>query len=1064
MKRNLLLKSMALMFALVGWLSSVEVYAQQDLVNVSVTVVDESGTPVIGATVIPTQNTSKAVATDVEGVATIAGIPANESLLIQSVGYANQTVPVNGQTKLMVTMLEDATLIDQVVVVGYGSQKKVNLTGAVAVLDGDALESRPVANVQQALQGQVAGLNLNTNNLGGELGNSMSMNIRGAGTIGSGSSASPLVLIDGVEGSLNTLSPNDIESFSVLKDAAASSIYGSRAAFGVILVTTKQGKEGKTTVNYNGNFRMQTLTSTPNMMDGLTFAKFYNDASINDGSAAVFNDETMGLLEQYVNGEITTQTRPNALGTGWMQYSGSNGSNNWFDEHYREWSPAHEHNLSITGGNEKTNYRISGTLLDQTGMLEHGTDGFNRYNINASINAQMYDWLKVSFNTKWSREELEQSTYSARTGGLFYHNVARRWPTVAAIDNNGYYTESSEIIQQIDGGRSKRVYDALTNQINFTAEPIEGWRIVAEAAYRTNLNTTHTEILPVYDHTPDGAPRAIQWNGGGGYAAGYSYVSEYTQNANYFNTNIYTDYSTSFGDHNFKIMGGFNAEENWYRDLTGSRQGLITPSVPTLNTATTEQRSSGGYADWATAGFFARLNYDYQEKYLFEANFRYDGASRFIGEGRWGAFPSFSAGWNVTREDFMESTKDVISLLKVRGSWGQLGNMATSSWYPFYQTMPTGVASGSWLVDGVKPNTSYAPGMVSDALTWETVQSWNIGIDFGLFDNRLTGSFDYFERTTLDMVGPAPTLPSTLGTSPPQINNADWVSKGFELELAWRDRIGEVTYGVKAVLSDAAQTITSYPNPTNSLSTWYNGRVNGEIWGYTSAGIAQSDEQMNAHLANNRPTFGSNWAAGDMMYVDLNGDGEINNGANSLGDSGDISIIGNSTARYNYGITADVSWNGFDFSMFWQGTGARDFFVSGPYMFGASGGIWQSTGFVEHMDYWRPEGDALGANTDAYYTRALINSGWKNQQTQTGYLQDASYIRLKNVQLGYTLPREVAQQIGIQNVRFYVSADNLLTFTKLSTIFDPEALGGQYGNGKIYPLQTTISAGINLTF
>ena len=371
--------------------------------------------------------------------------------------------------------------------------------------------------------------------------------------------------------------------------------------------------------------------------------------------------------------------------------------------------------------------------------------------------------------------------------------------------------------------------------------------------------------------------------------------------------------------------------------------------------------------------------------------------------------------------------------------------------------MPTGVNNSSWLLNGNKQNTAGLPGIVSSLLTWETIESWDLGFDFGMFNNRLTGSFSYYNRLTKNMVADAPNLPGILGATPPKLNNADLKSYGWELELAWRDRINEFGYGVRLTLDDNQEKITRYYNPTGNLSAYYDGRMLGEIWGYTTVGLAQTQEEMDAHLANNKPNWGSGWSAGDVMYADLNGDGVVNNGSNTLEDHGDITIIGNNTPRYKFGITLDGSWKGLDFSVFLQGVLKRDFWLSGPYFWGASGGMWQSTCFTEHLDYWRPD------NPDAYYPRPNFSSTM-NQQVQTGYLQNAAYMRVKNVQVGYTLPKAWVTKAGMESVRVYVSGDNLMTFTGISKIFDPETLGGDWGAGKLYPLQRTISVGLNVNF
>ena len=377
--------------------------------------------------------------------------------------------------------------------------------------------------------------------------------------------------------------------------------------------------------------------------------------------------------------------------------------------------------------------------------------------------------------------------------------------------------------------------------------------------------------------------------------------------------------------------------------------------------------------------------------------------------------------------------------------------------------MPVSTGNGAWLVDGRKPNTSSAPGIVSSLMTWETIQSWNVGLDWNALNGRLTGSFDLFKRITKDMIGPAPELSSLLGTGVPKVNNADMESYGWELELNWRDMIEQFSYGAKLVISDDQQRITRYPNESYNLSNWYNGRMNGEIWGYTTVGIAKSDAEIQEHLKENRPSWGSNWAAGDIMYKDLNGDGVVNNGSNTLDEHGDLSIIGNSIPRFKFGVTLDAAWRGLDMRVFFQGVGKRDFVLGGPYFWGAQGGMWQSAGFEEHWDFFRAEDNALGANLDSYYPRPLFTTD-KNQYTQTRYLQDASYLRMKNIQVGYSLPKRMVDKISMQNVRFYVSGDNLLTISDITGIFDPELLGGDWGAGKLYPLSKVVSVGLNINF
>lgn len=545
------------------------------------------------------------------------------------------------------------------------------------------------------------------------------------------------------------------------------------------------------------------------------------------------------------------------------------------------------------------------------------------------------------------------------------------------------------------------------------------------------------------------------------YSPGQTRINEYVYKENYYVANIYTDYSFSLGDHHFKAMVGFNAEKYATRNITGQKDGLYTSSLPYLTLASSADDVSGYPDATAVAGFFGRLNYNFQDKYMFEANIRHDGSSRFVGNKRWGTFPSFSIGWNIAREKFFEriSNATTITSLKMRASWGELGNTRLKSWHPTYSSLPVGTKL-TWILNGALPVYATNPGLVSKNLTWENIRSWDIGLDFAAFNNRLTGSFDYFVRQTLNMVGPAPERSSVLGTSVPVENNCDLKSYGFEFQIGWRDQIKDFKYGVNFNISDAQQEVTRYPNENNSLENdkYYKGGKLGDIWGYTTIGIANTDKEMKEHLAKaNQNALGTNWAAGDIMYADLNGDGKVNNGANTLEDHGDLRIIGNKTPRYNFGLNLNASWKGFDVRLFFQGTLKRDLWLDGIYFWGADGGMWHSNAFKEHLDYWTPQ------NTSAYYPRPLYDN--RNKKVQTRYLQNGAYCRLKNLTLGYTLPKTWTTKMGMQSVRLYVSCENLLTITSLSKIFDPENIGSLYGGeGKTYPLQSTASFGININF
>ncbi|WP_329904860.1 TonB-dependent receptor [Porphyromonas pogonae] len=1059
--KKLLRHGMRLYLILLMTLSSVSAFAQSTI-TVKGTVTDGQKEPLIGVSV-RVKGTTNGANTDVDGKFTITNVKPNATLEFSYIGMKNLEVAINGKTTINVVMEDNAKMLQEVVVVGYGTQKKVNVTGAVSQVDSKVFEARPVNNVSQALQGVIPGLNLSTTNAGGTLNSSMSINIRGVGTIGQGSNSSPLILIDGVQGDLNSLNPNDIKTFTVLKDAASCAIYGARASFGVILVTTKSGMNGKAKVNYSTNMRFSKASQIPEMMDSYHFARYFNEAAKNGGQGAVFSDTALKEIQNYMDWQSGKIKEPQPFtfagnDNRWLMYGGSRANTNWFKEMYKSWVPSYEHNISVRGGSDKINYSVSGSYLDANGLIRHGKDQMNRYTLSGKIGFDITDWAHLDYNTRWIQESYSRPSYMT---GLFFHNIARRWPTNPVYDPNGHYMEGNEILQMENGGKDKNEKDWLYQTLALNLRPLEGWNINAEFNYVTTNNFNHWDKLPTYGYDVDNHEFAAPWAGGD---AGKSEVSESAVKTKYWTANVYSDYSKAIGGHFFKILAGSNVELMRSRDLGITKKDLITPLVPSINTATNDKPSVwGGYGDWSIVGFFARFNYNYNEKYLFEANVRRDGSSRFVGDKTWGTFPSFSAGWNIAKEDFFTPLSEYVSTLKLRASWGELGNMNTNALYPFFLSMPVGTANGSWLVDNAKPNTSSAPGIVSSEMTWEKIRSWNIGLDWSAFNSRLTGSFDYFKRTTKDMIGPAPELSSLLGTGVPRVNNADMESYGWEMQVEWRDQLGDFSYGAKLVLSDDQQRVTRYPNENYSLDSWYNGRKNGELWGYTTAGIAKTDNEIIEHLKKNKPSWGSKWSAGDVMYKDMNGDGEVNSGKNTLNDHGDLTVIGNSTPRYKYGITLDAAWKGIDLRVFLQGVGKRDYVLGGPYFWGASGGMWQSAGFTKHWDFFRAEGHELGANTDAYYPRPIFGDG-KNQATQTKYLQDASYLRLKNIQLGYSLPQAWVSKLYMQNLRIYISGDNLFTKSKISGIFDPELLGGDWGPGKIYPLSKVISLGVNVNF
>ena len=1053
---------------------------QQQKITVKGTVNDAMG-PVIGASVVEKGNSSNGTITDMDGNFSLSVQPGTV-LVVSYIGYKTQEVTATVGKAINVTLQEDNEMLDEVVVVGFGTQKKVNLTGSVGIATAKEIESRPVTSAVQALQGLVPGLKISTST--GELDKNMSISVRGTGTVGSYSSGSPLILIDGTEGDLNTINPQDIENISVLKDAAASSIYGSRAPFGVILVTTKSGKAGKTSVNYNNSFRIGSPINMPESMDSYSFAVMFNEAYKNQkGSGQVFTDEVMQKMLDFQAGKLTggmdsDPANPNAWNYPWYN---AYANVDIYSEMFKSSVFSQEHNVSVNGGSEKVTYYASFNYLDQGGLLEYGEDGLSRYNVAAKINANITKWLKFNYSTRFTRNDVWRPT---SFNSQFYDYFGRMtWPNMPMYDPNGY--PYGEVRNIAEGGQRDVQTDRHYHQATLIIEPIKNWVTNIELNYRITDGGVKETTLPAYNHLPDGSVDDTKANS--------SLYQEDTKE-NYLNFNAYTSYLHTFNDtHNLKVMLGFQSEETKYDFSSTKKYGLMVNGLPQFDLTTgldgtgnkKDTEVSGYHNEWATVGFFGRLNYDYKGRYLAEVNMRYDGTSRFRRGSRWQLSPSFSLGWNIAQEEFWKPIENIANLLKVRFSYGELGNQNINNWYPTYRTISIGSLNGDWLQNGLSPNTSSVGGLINTALTWEKVRTWDVGVDYGLFNNRLTGSFDYFVRFTEGMVGPSAELPATLGISTPSSNNSDLRTKGWEVSIGWKDRLKNgLGYGINLSLSDQITMIDSYPdNKTLSIDSYLPGYKDGLIWGYETIGIAKSDEEMQAHLASlpkgGQDAVGSQWAAGDIMYKDLNGDGKISEGARTLGDHGDLKILGDTYSHYFFGIDLNADWKGFDFRAFFQGVLKHDYWGSGNFtgmLFGVRGGYsrWHTRGFKQHEDYFRAEpagleGHELPANLDSYYPRPIFSDssdgtsfGAKNQKVQSRYVQDASYIRLKNLQFGYTLPAKFTNKFGINRLRIFVSGENVWTGTGLTKLFDPETISGGNG-GNAYPLSRTWSFGLSFT-
>ena len=1053
--------------------------------TVTGTVYEPSGDTAIGASVVEKGQTGGAV-TDLDGNFSIKVSSPNATLVISYIGMETQEIKLAGRTHIDVHLKDAAEALEELVVVGYGTQKKINATGAVKTIDNEVLESRPLSNAVQGLQGAVAGLNI-TNDAGGAPGSEMNINIRGVGSIGEGSNSAPLVLIDGMEGDLSSINPNDIESISVLKDAAAASIYGSRAPFGVILVTTKSGTNMGVRVNYSGNVRFQTPKSVPHRVDSYTMALMVNEAYLNSGGSVQFSQRNLDRILQYQQGLLQDATEAEN-DTKWKETFQSWANTDWYDVYMKNVAVSQEHNASVTGGSDKTKYYFSANYLDQAGIFRYADEKYQRLALTGKVNVTFNKY--VNFN--WtSRIIATKNDKPSALNTLFYHNLGRRYATEPVYLPNGEYHPKSLIPSITKGGRETTKTQQFYNQANLIVTPIENWNIHAELNSRIEHNPYERQFKPVSVTGPNGDPIYIAVLEGvnathnplpnGNFqvnpAAGESYYERANTAISYFSTNFYTDYTLRLGDsHNFKFLLGMQTER-FHREIDRVANAEVaipdTPFIPSeAGGATTMTSQVKG--TWTSMGFFGRINYNYADRYMLEFNMRGDGASRFPKDKRWGYFPSVSIGWNIANEKFWEPWTLVCNYLKLRGSYGVLGNQNTTSFYPYYQRMVT--SAGNAILGGAQTSILPVYDPYSTSLTWEKIENAGAGLDWALFHNKLQGAFDWYQRTTKDMVGPAMALPGVYGGDAPKTNNAELRTRGWELELSWRSTIGkDFSYTISGSLSDYKTKVTKYDSPTNEVRKWYQGKESGEIWGYKVLGIAKSNKEMAEYQAQHPQTaIGTNWGGGDIMYQNLDDDPAINSGAGTLDNHGDLTVIGNTTPRYAYSFTLEAQWKFIDFRAYFQGIGKRDYFIGmgedNPIgtstFFGFGGGPWQFTPFVDHLDYFRYADSPLGANFDSYYGR--LRTDRNNIQYCDRFLQDASYLRLKNLTVGFTLPENAGLKKYINKARLYFSAENLFTWTKLK-IFDPEALQGSDsvydgGAGKTYPQYRTYSIGLELTF
>lgn len=1040
---------------------------------------DAKGEPIVGATISEKGGTGGTI-TDINGDFTLELAPDN-AITISYVGFKPQTLkPTDG---IHVTLDEQAKGLDEVVVIGYGTKKKANLIGAVSTVGAEELKDRPFTNLGQMLQGQVPNLNISFNT--GTPGEAATLNIRGKTSITN--SGAPLVLIDGVEGSIDRINPNDIESVSVLKDAASAAIYGARAGFGVVLITTKNNKDGQAHITYNGRFSFSAPTTKTNFMTvGYDVARLVDEfnTTTTGSSYSELNADDYKMLEERRYDVTENPARPWAVvsqNDGLYHYYGNF---DWYNYIFNFAQPTWNHNLSVNGGTEKMNYMISGGMNDHDGLYALSTDKYSTRTLMAKFNAEVTPWLKVFSTASLFKSKYKQAGYDYEDGGnvanLAFH--AMPWIVPVNPDGTNVYILPNSNNKPADGfaamlrtgngftqvGKTEQTY-----AIGAVLKLMEGLEFTGKITYRNYAKEKLARSASfVYARKPGQELTANGWPFNNRLKDGRDTYENYVYD-------FYANFHRTFANvHNVSAVVGTNYERGHYKFVEPSGRDLTSEVLNDLSLSTGDKSVKSSQNEFALMGYFARLSYDYAGKYLVEANMRYDGTSRFPRNHRWGFFPSLALGWRISEEAFFEPVRPTISNLKLRASVGSLGNQITdnsakfnnNTFYPYMRLITLKPTTNlNYIFDNAQAVYASLGAPTSGSLTWETIVTQNAGLDVGLFNNRLSLVLDVYSRTTKDMLAAARALPAVYGYNAPYENNGELRTNGFELVVGWNDKFNlagkPFYYGVNLTLADSKTKITKFKgNESKVLGQDYEGMEWGEIWGYRIKGIYQSDQEA-IDRGVDQSFLGTRFTdkAGDLIFDDVDGSTKIDQGKGTLDDHGDLVRIGNAMPRYNYGITVNMAWMGFDFSMFWQGIGKQNVYPGG-----------------NNMLFWGPYARAYSSfipedfpskvwsknNRNAYFPRPVADlaRSFAMSRPNDRYLQNLAYCRLKNLTVGYTLPKTLTKKVYLEKVRLYFSGENLFITSKLkSDYIDPEQMMHDT-NGRVYPFSKTFSFGLDVSF